>query len=75
MEKALPLDFVDYDPAVEISGDISKMSALEYLSWVRYVRLILTFLYNFNIYNTYTFTGIKQSVFLKLLEQILILFD
>ncbi len=36
MEKALPLDVVDYDPSVEESGDVSNMTAEQYLSWVRY---------------------------------------
>ena len=35
MEPALPLDYVEFDPHVEHTGDISEMSAEQYLSWVR----------------------------------------
>jgi hypothetical protein len=35
MEPALPLDYVEFDPHVEHTGDISDMSAEQYLSWVR----------------------------------------
>jgi hypothetical protein len=34
MEQALPIKFVDYDLSVEETGDISQMSAEQYLSWV-----------------------------------------
>jgi survival of motor neuron protein-interacting protein 1 len=36
MEVALPLESVDFDKSVEATGDISNMTAEEYLSWVRY---------------------------------------
>ena len=36
MEKALPLETVSFDHEKAESGDISKMSAEEYLSWVRH---------------------------------------
>lgn len=35
MEQAIPLEFVDFDPNVEETGDISTLSAEQYLSWVR----------------------------------------
>ena len=35
MEQALPLDFESYDPQIEITGDISSLTAEQYLSWVR----------------------------------------
>eukprot|EP01035_Chromulina_nebulosa_P030520 gene30520-40551_t len=35
MEPALPVDYVEFDPHVEHTGDISEMSAEQYLSWVR----------------------------------------
>lgn len=37
MEKALPVEDVDFDPNVEFTGDVSSMSPEEYLSWVRLV--------------------------------------
>lgn len=43
MEQALPLDDVLFDPSVEETGDISNMTAEEYLSWVRYM-LCFTFI-------------------------------
>lgn len=37
MEKALPVtDYVAFDSSVEVTGDISNMTAEQYLSWVRY---------------------------------------
>ena len=35
MEAAIPVEFAEYDPTVEETGDISLMSADQYLSWVR----------------------------------------
>mmetsp|Transcript_7823 Transcript_7823/g.11689 ORF Transcript_7823/g.11689 Transcript_7823/m.11689 type:complete len:397 (+) Transcript_7823:1-1191(+) len=35
MEAAIPVEYVEYDPTVEETGDISLMSADQYLSWVR----------------------------------------
>ena len=36
MEKALPLELVEFDLAKAESGDLSNMSAEEYLSWVKH---------------------------------------
>lgn len=35
MEPCLPVEFVQFDETVEITGDVSQMSAEQYLSWVR----------------------------------------
>lgn len=35
MEPCLPVEYVHFDETVEITGDLSKMSAEQYLSWVR----------------------------------------
>ncbi len=35
METALPVENVPYDHSVEETGDVSEMTAEEYLSWVR----------------------------------------
>jgi len=36
MEAALPLEATEYDPSVEETGDVSEMTAEQYLSWVRH---------------------------------------
>lgn len=35
MEQVLPFDNVPYDKSVDITGDISQMTAEQYFSWVR----------------------------------------
>jgi Survival motor neuron (SMN) interacting protein 1 (SIP1) len=35
MDQALPVDDVEFDMSVEVTGDISSMSAEQYISWVR----------------------------------------
>jgi hypothetical protein len=35
MDQVLPIQDVPYDESVEVTGDVSALSAEEYLSWVR----------------------------------------
>lgn len=69
MDAALPLEFVEYDESVEETGDVSEMSAEQYLSWVRTQASTLPAVVRADV-DTSKFKG-RQSVCMPQLDEIL----
>ena len=71
MERALPIDeYVPFDSSVENTGDISNMTAEQYLSWVRYQANELPDVFRADI-NSSLYAG-KQTKYMPDIEQVVV---
>lgn len=69
MEKALPvMDYVAFDSSVEDTGDISNMTAEQYLSWVRYQANELPDVFTANVDST-IYAG-RQTKYMPEIEEV-----
>ena len=70
MEKALPvMDYVAFDSSVEATGDISNMTAEQYLSWVRYQANELPDVFTAEV-DSSLYTG-RQTKYMPEIEEVL----
>jgi Survival motor neuron (SMN) interacting protein 1 (SIP1) len=70
MEKALPVtDYVAFDSSVEATGDISNMTAEQYLSWVRYQANELPDVFTAEV-DSSLYTG-RQTKYMPEIEEVL----
>lgn len=71
MERALPMDeYIPFDSSVEETGDISNMTAEQYLSWVRYQANELPDVFRANV-DSSKYVG-KQTKYMPDIEDIVV---
>lgn len=71
MERALPMDeYIPFDSSVEETGDISNMTAEQYLSWVRYQANELPDVFRANVDST-KYVG-RQTKYMPNIQEVVV---